>query len=102
MLAVAAEGLSRSEAKSVVEVGYQLMANGLAGAVGKGITEDGCVFVAIMHPKSGQPMFCIGKEQGRYVARGQSGNRIADGVSLRALSSATLAETSRAHLRLVS
>ncbi len=102
MLAGAEEGLSRSEANCVVEVGYQLMASGLAGAVGKGITEEGRVFVAIMHPKSGQPMFCIGKEHGRYVLRGHAGDRLADGESLSALSSASLAESSSAYLQLVS
>lgn len=61
------------------------MANGLAGAVGQGTTEEGAVFVAIMHPESGEPMFSVGKEAGRYVVRGGDGGRLADGCSLAAL-----------------
>lgn len=102
MLAIVEEGLSPGEANNVVSVGYQLMADGLAGAVGKGITADGNVFVAIMHPESGQPMFCIGKEQGRYVLRDQVGNRLADGDSLSALTATSLAQKTRPALRLVS
>ncbi len=83
---IPADGLSRSEASSVVEIGCRLMANGLAGAVGEGITEEGAVFVAIMHPESGEAMFRIGKECGRYVVRGRCGSRLADGRSLSDLS----------------
>jgi len=82
MSIVPTNGLSISEASSVVEIGCLLMANGLAGAVGQGTTEEGAVFVAIMHPDSGEPMFQIGKECGRYVVRGRRGNRLADGRNL--------------------
>jgi hypothetical protein len=39
-----------------------------------------------MHPDSGEPMFRIGKESGRYVLRGRRGDRLADGRTLGALS----------------
>ncbi|NKB56587.1 MAG: hypothetical protein GKS00_09640 [Alphaproteobacteria bacterium] len=61
------------------------MADGLAGAVGQGVTDDGAIFVEIMHPDNGRPMFCIGKEQGRYIVRGSGGDRLAVGPSLNAL-----------------
>ncbi len=99
MLANAVEGLSRREVDSVVEVGCRLMANGLAGAVGQGMTEEGAAYVAIMHPDSVQPMFCIGKEQGLYVLRGRAGDRLAYGHSLSELSTLSLM---RPALRLVS
>ncbi len=60
MTVLQTDGLSSSEASSVVEIGCLMMASGLAGAVGKGQTEEGAVFVAIMHPDSGEPMFRIG------------------------------------------
>jgi hypothetical protein len=104
MSVISADGLSTSEASSVVEIGCLLMANGLAGAVGQGITEDGAVFVAIMHPESGQPMFRICKESGRYVVRGSRGDRLADGLSLSDLSamSAPRSKSDHPFLRLVS
>lgn len=104
MALLATDGLSRSEANSVVAAGCRLMANGLAGAVGQGTTEDGAVFVSIMHPESGEPMFSIGKESGRYVVRGYDGGRIADGYSLAALSGDTGQRAARGapFLRLVS
>tara|TARA_Y100000588_G_scaffold380427_1_gene464294 strand:+ start:172 stop:483 length:312 start_codon:yes stop_codon:yes gene_type:complete len=86
MTVLQTDGLSSSEASSVVEIGCLMMASGLAGAVGQGQTEDGAVFVAIMHPDSGEPMFRIGKERGRYVLRGRRGDRLADGSTLGALS----------------
>lgn len=78
-------GLSNSEAESVVAVGCMLMASGLAGAVGRGKADDGSYFVEIMAPESGAPMFLIGKERGRYIVRGQDGGRLADGRSLERL-----------------
>lgn len=101
MSVLTANGLSRSEASSVVEIGCLLMANGLAGAVGQGTTDDGDVFVAIMHPDSGEPMFRIGKEYGRYVVRGRRGDRLADGTSLRQLARTQAAAMRRPELRLV-
>lgn len=95
-------GLSRSEASSVVEIGCLLMANGLAGAVGQGTTDAGDVFVSIMHPDSGEPMFRIGKESGRYVVRGRTGDRLADGRSLSDISRPVQAATGGPALRLVS
>lgn len=100
MSAAYSDGLSKSEANSVVEVACRMMANGLAGAVGEGTTEDGAVYVAIMHPESGLPMFHVGKEGGRYVVRAGSGHRLADGVSLQAISALT-PRTGRPALRLV-
>ncbi len=99
-----ADGLSSSEASSVVEIGCLLMASGLAGAVGQGTTEEGAVFVAIMHPDNGEPMFRIGKECGRFVVRGRGGNRLADGRTLSDISApVTSANKSRKpFLRLVS
>ena len=91
MTGIPGNGLSLSEASSVVEIGCLLMASGLAGAVGQGETEEGAVFVAIMHPESGEPMFRIGKESGRYVVRGRRGNRLADGRTLRAVSQRAIA-----------
>ena len=80
------------------------MANGLAGAVGQGTTEEGAVFVAIMHPDNGEPMFRIGKECGRYVVRGRCGNRLADGRNLSDISAPFAKEQKprRPFLRLVS
>ena len=86
MTVLQTDGLSSSEASSVVEIGCLMMASGLAGAVGQGQTEEGAVFVAIMHPDSGEPMFCNGKERGRCVLRGRRGDRLADGSTLGALS----------------
>lgn len=91
MTCIPGNGLSRSEASSVVEIGCLLMARGLAGAVGQGETEEGALFVAIMHPDSGEPMFRIGKESGRYVLRGQRGDRLADGRTLGDLAPRSLA-----------
>ena len=78
-------GLSNSEAESVVAVGCMLMASGLAGAVGRGRADDGTYFVEIMAPESSTPMFRIGKERGRYFVRGRDGGRLADGRSLEGL-----------------
>jgi len=61
------------------------MANGLAGAAGRGRTDDGNYFVEILSPVSGAPMFLVGKEAARYFVCGQDGNRLADGQSLDAL-----------------
>jgi len=44
------------------------------------------VFVAIIHPDSGEPMFRIGKESGRYVLRGRRGSRLSEGCTFGALS----------------
>jgi len=85
MAIVSMNGLSRGEANSVVAVGCLLMADGLAGAVGEGMTDDGAVFVEIMHPRNGRPMFIIGKERGRFVVRNRRGERLAGGRSLAAL-----------------
>lgn len=82
MSIVPTNDLSISEASSVAKIGCLLMANGLAGADGQGTTEEGAVFIAIMHPDNGESMFQIGKECGRYVVRGRSGNRLADGRNL--------------------
>ena len=99
MTVLQTDGLSSSEASSVVEIGCLMMANGLAGAVGQGQTEEGAVFVAIMHPDSGEPMVRIGKESGRYVLRGRRGDRLADGRTLGALSARHGGETP--YLRLI-
>ena len=99
MTVLQTDGLSSSEASSVVEIGCLMMASGLAGAVGKGQTEEGAVFVAIMHPDSGEPMFRIGKESGRYVLRGRRGDRLADGRTLGALSASRGGE--KPYLRLI-
>lgn len=78
-------GLSSAEADSVVAVGCILMASGLAGAVGQGVTAEGACFVEIMAPHGGVQMFVIGKERGRYFVRGQDGGRLAAGRTLDAM-----------------
>ena len=78
-------GLSNAEADSVVAVGCILMASGLAGAVGQGMTEEGACFVEILAPRGGVQMFVIGKEQGRYFVRGQDGGHLAAGRTLDAM-----------------
>lgn len=75
-------GLSNSEAESVVAVGCMLMASGLAGAVGRGRADDGTFFVEILAPENGAPMFLIGKEHGRYFVRSLDGQYYADGGKL--------------------
>ena len=52
-----------------------------------------------MHPDSGEPMFRICKESGRYVLRGRRGDRLADGRTLGALSASRGGE--KPYLRLI-